>query len=276
MTGGTGSYLYMAGEVCRHEPYNDKVDVYSFAMILYEMVTGERPFRGMAPVKAAQAAATDGLRPTFAAEPPRHFTAEERELVPRVHALIARCWEAYPMARCASSPGQYGTLACKHRCMSQGGGHGRPGDACCRPSFSQIVPQLEEMLSSFQAPRPRYADQQHAAANATRGFLPALLSRNSRSSEFASLPGASPLAAAFLPARISTRLQQVGSAPNLRAKLRNTRARSPTAGESGPLSDGTPAEDGEVTQPLSHPLVRAPSGAPTVIKRRWPLTACIC
>ncbi len=38
LTGETGSYRYMAPEVFRHEPYNLKVDVYSFAMIIFQLV----------------------------------------------------------------------------------------------------------------------------------------------------------------------------------------------------------------------------------------------
>lgn len=33
----TGSYRYMAPEVFRHEPYNSRVDVYSFSMIVYQL-----------------------------------------------------------------------------------------------------------------------------------------------------------------------------------------------------------------------------------------------
>jgi serine/threonine protein kinase len=36
MTGETGSYVYMAPEVFRHEAYNLKVDQYAYAMILYQ------------------------------------------------------------------------------------------------------------------------------------------------------------------------------------------------------------------------------------------------
>lgn len=32
-----GSYRYMAPEVFRHEPYNSRVDVYSFSMIVYQL-----------------------------------------------------------------------------------------------------------------------------------------------------------------------------------------------------------------------------------------------
>jgi serine/threonine protein kinase len=37
LTGETGSYRYMAPEVFRHEPYNSRVDVYSFSMIVYQL-----------------------------------------------------------------------------------------------------------------------------------------------------------------------------------------------------------------------------------------------
>lgn len=40
MTGGLGSLRYMAPEVLRHAQYNETVDVYSYAMVLYYMVAG--------------------------------------------------------------------------------------------------------------------------------------------------------------------------------------------------------------------------------------------
>eukprot|EP00931_Biecheleriopsis_adriatica_P046339 TRINITY_DN26599_c0_g1_i1.p1 TRINITY_DN26599_c0_g1~~TRINITY_DN26599_c0_g1_i1.p1 ORF type:complete len:454 (-),score=62.51 TRINITY_DN26599_c0_g1_i1:77-1396(-) len=44
MTGGVGSLRYMAPEVVRYERYNEKVDIYSFALILYFMSAGRDPF----------------------------------------------------------------------------------------------------------------------------------------------------------------------------------------------------------------------------------------
>eukprot|EP00930_Biecheleria_cincta_P071729 TRINITY_DN59199_c0_g1_i1.p1 TRINITY_DN59199_c0_g1~~TRINITY_DN59199_c0_g1_i1.p1 ORF type:complete len:490 (-),score=108.77 TRINITY_DN59199_c0_g1_i1:4-1473(-) len=44
MTGGIGSWLYMAPEVVRHKPYDVKVDIYSFGLILYFMSSGRSPF----------------------------------------------------------------------------------------------------------------------------------------------------------------------------------------------------------------------------------------
>ncbi|CAJ1447799.1 unnamed protein product [Effrenium voratum] len=44
MTGGVGSWLYMAPEVVRHEEYDEKVDIYSFGLIMYYLSSGRRPF----------------------------------------------------------------------------------------------------------------------------------------------------------------------------------------------------------------------------------------
>jgi len=40
MTGNTGSLAYMAPEVALRKPYNEKVDVYSFAILLWQMLSG--------------------------------------------------------------------------------------------------------------------------------------------------------------------------------------------------------------------------------------------
>jgi len=44
MSGGVGTWRYMAPEVVRHEQYTDRVDIFSFALIIWFMATGRRPF----------------------------------------------------------------------------------------------------------------------------------------------------------------------------------------------------------------------------------------
>jgi len=44
MSGGVGTWRYMAPEVVRYEQYTDRVDVYSFGLIMYYMATGIPPF----------------------------------------------------------------------------------------------------------------------------------------------------------------------------------------------------------------------------------------
>ncbi|WOH12589.1 hypothetical protein DCAR_0832095 [Daucus carota subsp. sativus] len=83
MTGETGSYRYMAPEVFKHRKYDKKVDVFSFAMILYEMLEGEPPLAGYEPYEAAKYVA-EGHRPTFKA---KGFSPELKD-------LTDNCWKA--------------------------------------------------------------------------------------------------------------------------------------------------------------------------------------
>lgn len=47
LTGCTGSLRYMAPEVARREAYNEKVDVYSFGILLWQLATCSTPFPGL-------------------------------------------------------------------------------------------------------------------------------------------------------------------------------------------------------------------------------------
>ena len=86
MTGETGSYRYMAPEVFKHEPYNQAVDVYSFALVTYWLFAGAKPFANVIdPVDAVVSAAVEGARPSITALPD-----------PRVGQLLAKCWSANP------------------------------------------------------------------------------------------------------------------------------------------------------------------------------------
>ena len=88
MTGETGAYRFMAPEVYRHEAYNERVDQYSFAMILFNMVKGEAPFAGTAGLKVAEMAATRMVRPQI----PRSLDAN-------LANLMRSCWDDLPSSR---------------------------------------------------------------------------------------------------------------------------------------------------------------------------------
>ncbi|KAG0577472.1 hypothetical protein M758_5G151700 [Ceratodon purpureus] len=88
MTGETGSYRYMAPEVFEHNPYDKSVDVFSFAMMLYEMFEGLPPFDDKEAYEAATLVARDGLRPVMKATYP-----------PGMENLIKRCWSSYTPKR---------------------------------------------------------------------------------------------------------------------------------------------------------------------------------
>ena len=85
MTGETGSYRYMAPEVFEHSPYDKSVDVFSFAMMLYEMFEGVAPFDDKEAYEAATLVARDGARPDM----------KVTTYPPRMKDLIKRCWSSY-------------------------------------------------------------------------------------------------------------------------------------------------------------------------------------
>ncbi|KAL0003758.1 hypothetical protein SO802_011319 [Lithocarpus litseifolius] len=51
----------MASEVFKHWRYDKKVDVFSFAMILYEMLEGDPPLANLEPYEAAKYVRETGL-----------------------------------------------------------------------------------------------------------------------------------------------------------------------------------------------------------------------
>lgn len=44
MSGGVGTWRYMAPEVVRYEQYTDRIDIYAFGLILWFMCSGRQPF----------------------------------------------------------------------------------------------------------------------------------------------------------------------------------------------------------------------------------------
>ncbi|CAD7698960.1 unnamed protein product [Ostreobium quekettii] len=88
LTGETGSYRYMAPEVFRHEPYNNKVDVYAFAMICYQLFAGVPPFWEYDPVTAARAAAIEKQRPVWG-----NVSQHGQKIPVKIRKLIEDCWD---------------------------------------------------------------------------------------------------------------------------------------------------------------------------------------
>jgi len=90
LTGETGTYLYMAPEVIRHQTYSGKADVYSFGVLLCELVSGHLPYEDLylSPVQVAIGVADKGLRPTI----PSNCHAG-------LKAVINASWDSDPNAR---------------------------------------------------------------------------------------------------------------------------------------------------------------------------------
>jgi serine/threonine protein kinase len=68
-------------EVIRHESYSSNADVYSFAIVLWQLITREVPFATMTPIQAAFSVA-EGRRPEIPPSCP-----------PRLREIIEACWD---------------------------------------------------------------------------------------------------------------------------------------------------------------------------------------
>ncbi|XP_024040734.1 serine/threonine-protein kinase STY46 isoform X2 [Citrus clementina] len=84
MTAETGTYRWMAPEVINHQPYDQKADVFSFAIVLWELVTAKVPYDSMTPLQAALGV-RQGLRPDL-----------PENAHPKLIDLMQRCWDAVP------------------------------------------------------------------------------------------------------------------------------------------------------------------------------------
>jgi serine/threonine protein kinase len=83
MTGETGSMRYMAPEVVESLPYNEKVDVYAFGLLLWEMLQLTRVFDGMSISEFYGRVINGGARPPLDPSWPAD-----------IKKLISQCWHA--------------------------------------------------------------------------------------------------------------------------------------------------------------------------------------
>lgn len=96
MTAETGTYRWMAPELYstvtlrqgEKKHYNNKVDVYSFGIVLWELVTNRMPFEGMSNLQAAYAAAFKQERPNLS-----------DDISPELAFIIQSCWVEDPNLR---------------------------------------------------------------------------------------------------------------------------------------------------------------------------------
>ncbi|WCJ27824.1 Protein kinase superfamily protein [Euphorbia peplus] len=96
MTAETGTYRWMAPELYstvtlrqgEKKHYNNRVDVYSFGIVLWELLTNRMPFEGMSNLQAAYAAAFKQERPNL-----------PEDISPDLAFIIQSCWVEDPNLR---------------------------------------------------------------------------------------------------------------------------------------------------------------------------------
>jgi serine/threonine protein kinase len=88
MTPRAGSLPYMAPEVAKMDPYDTKCDVYSFAILLWEMLSLQHAFKGLSPTKYME----------------KVVVGNERLIVPKTwppltRLMIPEAWDKDPAKR---------------------------------------------------------------------------------------------------------------------------------------------------------------------------------
>jgi serine/threonine protein kinase len=88
MTRNTGSMRYMAPEVYHGKAYNEKVDVYSFGIMAWQIASNQVPFNGLSLTTFAPRVFEGNLRPELRKSWPILFSS-----------LLQRCWTHSPTDR---------------------------------------------------------------------------------------------------------------------------------------------------------------------------------
>lgn len=99
LTGYTGTRAYMAPEVALRRAYNEKVDIYSFGILLWQILTGMIPFQDYSKEEHMKLVVIGGQRPPLVdIDGPGGFC------IPTTLAqLLQQCWHADPNMRPSSS-----------------------------------------------------------------------------------------------------------------------------------------------------------------------------
>jgi len=83
LKGAVGTYSWMPPEMMKGQAYTEKADVYSYGLVLYEMVTGKLPFAGMQAQQISLRVAVYNERPPL----PSSVNSKWKD-------LITACWAA--------------------------------------------------------------------------------------------------------------------------------------------------------------------------------------
>lgn len=88
LSGETGSLRYMAPEVAKRQTYNHKCDVYSFGILLWELIMFQKPFDRMTREEFYQKVVHGGERPIISKKIPTDLAK-----------LVTDCWDIDPTVR---------------------------------------------------------------------------------------------------------------------------------------------------------------------------------
>lgn len=82
-----GTPYTLAPEVMAGEPYSDKADVYSYGIVLWELLAAKRPFENLMPIQLMYKVYAQNARPPLG------------EIYTEFQPLLSQCWERDPLQR---------------------------------------------------------------------------------------------------------------------------------------------------------------------------------
>ena len=77
-----GTIQYMSPEQARGQALDPRSDIFSLGIVIYEMVTGELPFKGESPLDTMHSIACEEVKPV---------TIVRKNLPPQLHRIVSRC-----------------------------------------------------------------------------------------------------------------------------------------------------------------------------------------
>jgi non-specific serine/threonine protein kinase len=89
-----GTVAYMAPEQVKGEPADHRSDIFALGVVLYEMLTGTRPFRGGTTAETAAAILKEDAEP---------LSSETSNVPPALASIVSRCLEKRPQDRFSSA-----------------------------------------------------------------------------------------------------------------------------------------------------------------------------
>ena len=129
-----GTMPYMSPEQIEAKPLDHRTDLFSLGIVLYELVTGERPFRGSSRAALMSSILKDHVKPV----------GERRADLPEdVCRLIDRCLEKEPRDRVQTAAEIHVELKASRRAWESGAG------LSARPSAPDRTPRPAERAASI-------------------------------------------------------------------------------------------------------------------------------
>ena len=86
--GAKGTPAYMAPELLESNTFTEETDVYAYALVIWEVLTGDIPWRGLNPMQVGMQILNKQARPAVPEGAPADLVA-----------LMQRCWAHEPGAR---------------------------------------------------------------------------------------------------------------------------------------------------------------------------------